>query len=270
MSKLTKAQAKAHADAVKLLERDVLSDDDKYFVLENWQESATHVNSSAGAFFTPSALASDFAIDVGTGRIIDLCAGIGGLSFAVLQRTQLWTDRPEITCVELNPDYVAVGRKIVPEANWICADVFDVLGLDLGRFDVAMSNPPFGRIKRQVGKGAPRYNGAEFEFHVIDIAAHLADAGAFILPQMSAGFSLSGRPFYERQTNGKAVDFQRQVGMRFYAGCGIDTSIYRDAWKGVSPICEVVCVDFTESEAKASPPAAANDNQPASDLFGVA
>jgi 2-polyprenyl-3-methyl-5-hydroxy-6-metoxy-1,4-benzoquinol methylase len=39
-----------------------------------------------------------------------------------------------MVCIEKNPDYVAVGRKVVPEATWICADVFD-LPADLGRYD---------------------------------------------------------------------------------------------------------------------------------------
>ncbi len=41
MSKLTKAQAKAHQEACDLLQKDVLTLDEKWFVLENWQESAT-------------------------------------------------------------------------------------------------------------------------------------------------------------------------------------------------------------------------------------
>ncbi len=27
-------------------------------------------------------------------------------------------------------------------------------------------------------------------------------------------------------------------------GCGVDTAYYRDEWKGVSPLCEIVCVEF--------------------------
>lgn len=252
MSKLSKAQAKAHAQAVDLLSKDVLSQDERAFVLQNWQESANHVNTTAGAFFTPIELAGDFSLDVGPGRLIDLCAGIGTLSRAVID-LQRYSDRPEIVCVEVNPAYVEVGRKIVPEATWICADLFDVLGMGLGRFDVAISNPPFGRIKRESGRKAPRYTGADFEFHVIDIAAHLADYGVFILPQMSAGFSYSGRPFYERQTSGKAFDFQKAMGLHFDAAIGIDCEVYRDQWHGVSPAVEVVSVDFSDEASEAPP-----------------
>jgi hypothetical protein len=271
MAKLTKAQAKAHRAACDLLAKDILTEDDKKFVLKNWNESANHVNGEAGAFFTPFDMAFDFTIDaIGQGgyggRVIDLCAGIGMLSYAVWWRSDR---RAQITCVERNADYLAVGKKVLPEAEWIHADVLDVPSLGLPRFDVAISNPPFGRIKRT--GNAPRYAGAEFEFHVIDIAAHIADSGAFIVPQMSAGFNYSGRPCYERQESGKAVDFQAKTGLHFEAGCGIDTAFYKDAWKGVSPMCEIVCVDFTEAQpapavAQAQP--AANDNFP-TDLFGV-
>ena len=253
MAKLTKAQAKAHQQACNLLEKDVLTEDDKFFVLENWQESATHINSSAGAFFTPFDLARDFAIETFPGRVIDLCAGIGMLSFAVRCKHQ-WDKAPlDITCIEINPDYVAVGRKILPEAKWIEASVFDVLGMDLGHFDIAISNPPFGRVARPEGKRAPRYSGAEFEFHVIDIAAHLANYGAFILPQMSSGFSYSGSQQYQRHTTGKAVEFQNATGIYLGPNCGIDTAFYQGSWRGVSPICEIVCCDFEEKEVEAVP-----------------
>lgn len=276
MAKLTKPQAKAHAQACDILTKSTLTDDDKDFVLKNWNEGANHVNGASGAFFTPYDMAFDFTIDaIGQGgyggRVIDLCAGIGMLSYAIWHRSH---QRARITCVERNPDYLAVGQKILPEAEWILADVLDVLDMDLGRFDVAVSNPPFGAIKRD--KNSPRYSGKDFEFHVVDIASHIAGSGAFIVPQMSAGFNYSGRPCYERQNDGKAVKFQELTGLHFEAGCGIDTNFYINDWKGVSPMCEIVCVEFPEALANvAAPPAAtviaANDNKPAqADLFGRA
>jgi hypothetical protein len=251
MAKLTKAQAKAHQQACDLLSKDVLTEDEKYFVLENWQESASHINTVAGAFFTPLALAMDFAIEANEGRIIDLCAGIGMLSFAMRQRNAFNSEPLDITCIEINPDYVAVGRKILPEARWIEASVLDVLDMGLGHFDFAVSNPPFGNVKRAGGKKGPRYTGSDFEFHVIDIAANIASYGVFILPQMSAGFNYSAKPEYSRQTSGKAFDFQEKTGLRFESGCGVDTSIYKNEWRGVSPICEIVCVDFSEKDVRA-------------------
>lgn len=243
MAKLTKAEFKRHNEALQILEKERLSRDDKEFIFNNWHEGATNINSQAGAFFTPLDMAFDFSFDVGGPRVIDLCAGIGVLSYAVYNRhINQGSPAPQITCVERNPEYVEVGKRLLPEATWICGDVFDVNLSE--RFDFAVSNPPFGNIKRE--KSAPRYAGREFEYHVIDIASHIADYGVFIVPQMSAGFNYSGKPYYTRQTSGRAFDFQNRFGIRFNAGCGVDTSLYLDSWKGVSPLCEVICIDFTE------------------------
>lgn len=242
MAKLTKAQSAKHNSALEILKKDVLTEDDKYFVYENWNEGANHDNGRAGAFFTPLNLAFDFAIDAGGPNVIDLCAGIGMLSFATLHRNWDNREKLKLTCIEINPDYVAVGKKLLPEATWICADALDIESLNLGTFDCAISNPPFGNIVR--AKNGPRYTGKDFEFHVIDVASQIADYGVFIVPQGSAGFNYSGRPYYDRQKDGKAVKFQELTGLYFEAGCGVDTSMYRDDWKGVSPICEIVCVDF--------------------------
>jgi predicted RNA methylase len=250
MAKLTKAQAKAHDQACELLKKDWLNHDERLFVIDNWQESATHINSSAGAFFTPIELARHHAIELQqlSGRVIDLCAGIGSLSFALWEQSYYQRESLEIVCVEINPAYSEVGKKLLPEATWIVGDVFDVLDMGLGRFHAAISNPPFGAIKRS--KNAPRYTGSAFEFHVIDIAAHMADFGVFILPQMSAGFEFSGKPCYRRQESGKAFDFQQKTGLHFEAGCGVDTAMFKDQWRGVSPICEIVCVDFDQDDVQ--------------------
>lgn len=295
MAKLTKAEIRAHEQALKMLDQSALSEDDKEFVFRNWHEGATNINSQAGAFFTPYDMAFDFSFDVGGPRVIDLCAGIGMLSYATYNRHR-WqgSTPPSITCIERNPEYVAVGKKLLPEAEWICADVFDVIDMGLhtgpaGLFDYAISNPPFGNIKRQ--SNSPRYSGKDFEFHVIDIAAHIARNGTFIVPQMSAGFNYSDRPSYERQTDGKAFKFQEMTGHFFASGCGVDTDFYRQEWKGVSPMCEIVCVEFRPepntwpvvgdaSKIVPLPPIAHNDNQravaaagqPAAplDMFGAA
>lgn len=242
MSKLTKKQAKAHAQAVALLQKDELTFDERWFVLENWQESANHVNSEAGAFFTPIGLAHDFSLEVGGGRIIDLCAGIGGLAFHAYNRAS-WnpSNPPQIVCVEKNPDYVAIGRKILPEALWICADVFD-LPADLGRFDVAIGNPPFGATPRQ-GAG-PRYTGRAFEYHVIDIAADLAERGVFIVPQNSAPFRYSGVQCFTVARTDDCEAFELATGVELSPNCGIDTETYRHEWRGTSPRVEIVLADF--------------------------
>jgi hypothetical protein len=249
MAKLSKAQAKAHAQACELLAKDTLSVEDRWFVLENWQESAQHVNSTAGAFFTPVGLARDFAIELSGRRIIDLCAGIGCLAHMVWNRHLWGGPKPEIVCVEINPDYIAVGKKVLPEATWIQASVFDLP--DLGKFDCAIANPPFGSTKR--GGQGPRFRGREFEYHVIDIASDLAEYGVFIIPQGAAPFRYSGAPCYEAKPSDGYNAFKLATGIELAAGCGIDTEYYIGDWRGVAPKTEIVCADFAEARASRQP-----------------
>lgn len=260
MAKLTKAQTKAHNEAEAILKKDRLTDDERMFVFENWHEGANHNNGFAGAFFTPHELAADFSLDVGGGRIIDLCAGIGALAANVIERATYRSAVTEMLCIEINPRYAEIGRKLVPDARWIVADVMDwrdwwAVDLDGAMFDYAIANPPFGKVRRS-GNG-PRYRGAEFEFHVVDIASRIADYGTFILPQMSASFRYSGARYYDRYTSGRGVEFERLTDLYMESGVGVDTSIHRDAWKDVAPLCEIVTIDFAEARERQSAPAVA-------------
>lgn len=253
MAKLTKAQTKAHNEAVKILTKDKLSNDEIEFVYENWNEGAERSVSEIGAFFTPVDFACDFSLEVGSGKIIDLCAGIGVLSHFVSQRQFYSEVKAEITCVEQNYKFVEIGKKLLPHARWIHADVLDyreLLENELKgeKFDYAISNPPFGKIKRT--GNAPRYSGGEFEFHVMDIAAELADYGAFIVPQQSANFSYSGKRFFENLKTGRGVDFGDQTGWNMTAGVGIDTSVHANDWKNTRIVCEVVNIDYQEDRAE--------------------
>lgn len=241
MSKITKRQASQHAQATALAERGDLSLDEKFFVLENWREDAQHMNGVAGAFFTPWELARDFAIEVSGHRIIDLCAGIGTLGLLASIDREV-----ELVCVEINPDYVAVGRRILPQATWIVGDALDLP--DLGRFDCAIANPPFGAIKRATPNR--KYGGRSFEYHVIEAASRVADHGTFIVPQMSAPFIYSGVPCFKATAPDEYVKFSAATGITLQPNCGIDTSGYADQWRGVSPKVEIVLAEFARPEAE--------------------
>lgn len=240
MAKLTKAQARLHAEAVALLAKDRLKEDEREFVFAHWQAGASHINTTAGAFFTPMGLAWDLAIDVGGETILDLCAGIGALAYACFHRGSYDRDRARrLTCVELNPDYVEVGRKLLPEARWICADAFSDLR-ELGRFDWVVANPPFGAIQ---GRG-------DFDLAIVERGADFADEGTFILPAMSVPFAYSGRPCYDdSRPSDKARRFRERTGINLTAGCGVDCSYYRNDWQGVAPAVEIACADYREARA---------------------
>ena len=232
--KLTKQQSKDHQKAMELVHSDrALTWEERKFILDHYSEQQGQLNALAGAFFTPYGLAHDFSIEVpDNGSMVDLCAGIGALSFACENKGL------EITCVEMCAAYVEVGRRVVPSANWVQADCFSVTE----QFDIAVSNPPFGAIKGGSYDGL--YTGSNFEYKVISHASKLAKYGVFIIPQMSAPFRYSGEQHYREDENDKAAKFREQTGIIMEPSCGIETAMYKDDWKGVSPICEVVCCDF--------------------------
>jgi Methyltransferase small domain len=241
VSKLSKQAAKLHNEAVALARCGRrLTCDEREFVVENFHEGAEHMNGLAGAFFTPPGLARDASIEVGSPkRLLDLCAGIGALSYASE------SEGMEIVCVELNPAYVEIGRAVMPDATWICASAFDLAAYaHLGPFDVVVSNPPFGRIKADGFAG--KYTGGLFEYRLIEIANRVARRGVFILPQQSAPFRYSGQACFRTEETEECAKFGEQTGIVMEPNCGIDTACYRKEWRGISPMCEVVCCDFEQ------------------------
>lgn len=237
MAKLSKEASKKHQQALDLVRSDKqLTIADRKFILENYHEGATAMNGLAGAFFTPEGLANDFSIEVPDCKsLIDLCAGIGRLSFHCRDRAK------RIVCVEQNPEYAEVGKRVLPEAEWIVGDVFS-LG-DLGRFSMAISNPPFGAVKTgEAFQG--QYTGANFEYKLIELASHIADQGAFIIPQASAPFRYSGQRAFREEITKEYSKFHSQTNIVLENNCGIDTSSYQGDWHGVSPICEIVLCEF--------------------------
>lgn len=239
MAKLTKKETKLHQQTLDLIfgSDKKLTFDECEFCFDNYCGDAV---GATGAFFTPNGLAWDFTIDSScTGEFIELCAGIGRLAFC-----QQYRNKPRrLVCVELNPQYVEIGKRLVPEAEWYCMAVFSYPTDE--HFEVAFGNPPFGKIKTSDSyKG--EYTGSEFEYKVIEFGGQIADYGVFIVPQGSAGFRYSGAHYYERITNQKYYKFEKESGLFLEAGCGVDTSIYRDQWHGTNVLTEVVTVDYSE------------------------
>lgn len=236
--KLTKAQTRAMSEVNQLVALDRrLTDDERQFVLDNYHPGATSNNAEIGAFFTPSDLAVDLSVEVCGGKtVVDLCAGIGALAYACEYQAN------DFVCVESNAEYVRVGRKVMPEARWIHANVFGDWWKDLGKFDFAISNPPYGHVRADGFQG--RYSGGEFEYKIIEQASRLAKWGVFLLPQLSAPFMLSGVPCFKDSVSAKCRKFMDQTGIELGSNCGLDTSRYADEWRGVTMICEIVTCDF--------------------------
>lgn len=254
MAKLTHEQERLHTQACQLIDlRRDLCEEERAFVLDNWRASSTARSSSDRAHFTPAGLAGDMSIHVGDeGRIIDLAAGIGRLSFHNRDLWASWQGRGrEFVCIERNPDYVRVGRRVMPEARWVCADIMTIPQLrdSLGEFDCAISNPPYGAIPRAFNESGG-YRGRRFEYHAIALAAMVARRGVFLIPQNSAPFRYSGVPNYESGTGDTEYrKFVAATGIELEPSCGIDTTYYRHDWHDVSPLVEIVQADFTERTA---------------------
>ena len=229
MSKLTKREIQLHDQAVCLLQKEHLSHEDKLFIFENFREDAEHINSKSGAFFTPFGLANDFTLQIPclygkTIRIIDLCAGIGVLSYAA-----------QLECSDRSRCYADILDPFLPDL--------------LGQFDFAIANPPFGRIANNYRKS---YMSGEFEYMVIEAASRIAKEGAFIIPQMSAPFVYSGTEDHRWLQEGRARTFEKRTGILLEFNQGIDTAYYKNDWHCTAPICEIVCCDFAGTDTSAA------------------
>ena len=187
--KMTRVQREAHARACDLIHGDKdLTVEDLISVYANWHPAVDHNVSVNGAFFTPVPTARDLAVwtsAAGHDGIIDLCAGIGGLSFALLR-----CGFANITAVEINPDLVAIGKRLLPRVNWVCADVFDQaaigrLNKEYGPFKTAVSNPPYGKVAMDKDMLAWLKYSKTAELAVVEVAMRLCSGckAVFLLPQ---------------------------------------------------------------------------------------
>lgn len=121
--------------------------------------------------------------------------------------------------METNPRYVRVGRRVLPQASWIRADILALPGMDLGWFDCAIAtNPPFGAITRTAKP--PGYTGRRFEYHTIAVVAGLARRGVFIVPRISAPFRYSGQACYRVERDNECARFERDTGITLEANRG--------------------------------------------------
>jgi predicted RNA methylase len=251
MSKLTKKEFKEQEEIFKLLEKDSLTEDEKIHVYENINPGFID-NLQAGVYFTPFDYALDFALmSYKENSIVDCCAGIGGLSKSMLMRDSYDKNITSITCIEQNPLFVSIGKKLLPEndnsekgtlVKWICADVFsqelwqELTLSGTQKFTTLISNPPFGKCpaKMKMNYEWIGYT-QELELMVMALAVKFATHGNMILPSMSVEFrDCPVGHYYERIQRNKVDRFRKDIKEFFYQeSMSIDSTVYSD-WKNLS------------------------------------
>jgi len=238
MSKLTKPEIKAHNKACDLVHSDkLLTWEDRKFIIENWHEGAENMNSAAGAFFTPYDMAFHVGIFTPSdASVIDLCCGIGALSFGV--ESHNGPGKNDITMIEFNPEYAAVAKRVMPNAEVIVGSVYE---MSAGMFDVAISNPPFGTIGKRGNECGPRYKGG-MQHEIIDIASDIARYGIFILGSGDTPFQYSGQSNYQRNEPDKVKKFREQTGIDLQC-MSVDTSCL-GGFKSTNVKVEMADCDF--------------------------
>ena len=125
--KLSKQQVKEQKQIYDLIQsKDKFTFEELELIYEKFNEGYLQDVTSNSAYFTPLDLAYDFALFAGRhGIVVDMCAGIGVLSFAALTRDTYDKNIKKIVAIERNEAYYNLGKKLLPEVDWILGDIFD-------------------------------------------------------------------------------------------------------------------------------------------------
>lgn len=259
MGRLSKQEWDMHERALNLVRSDAnLTFDQKLDIIKYFRPSATNNVSKGGAFFTPYELAELMhEYTPPRGHIVDICAGIGILSLAISECNK--AHRPycdnQFTCIEINPDYVEVGKRLMPEANWIQADVYDketwskMLDWNVmfsnKKFDYAIMNPPFGRITAVHGDKNKlkwlHYSGAA-DLMACEIVMRVAREGVAFIPQMSAQYmhSYKVQPSQRYNTSINFMKFAELNPGINIASTPFEMEEFDHLWQGTHPKIEMV------------------------------
>jgi hypothetical protein len=255
--KIPKRELKRQNELLALTKKDTLTADEIEQIYTEFNPAIINDISTDGVYFTPDGLASDAALfTYRDGHLIDVCAGIGALSYNCLMRDSYEKNIKSITCIEYNPRFVEIGKKLLPQANWICGSAFDEslwtgLTKDLldNRFDCMISNPPFGVTQvKDDSTDWLNYQGHR-DLMVLELCLRYAKNGNFILPSGSVPFEYSGRPYYRNEPDRWSQKLKKFLKdnkqHKFTMQCdGIDCSIYSDQWQNLNGI-GVECVDIS-------------------------
>lgn len=255
--KIPKRELKRQNELLALTKKEKLTDEEIEQIYLEFNPAILDDISTNGVYFTPDGLASDAALfTYRHGHLIDVCAGIGALSYNCLMRDHYEKNIKSITCIELNPRFVELGKKLLPQANWICASAFDqelwdsiTSGLTDQRFDCMISNPPFGvPTVKDDSTNWLNYQGHR-DLMVLELCLRYSKNGNFILPSGSVPFEYSGKPYYRNEVDRWSQKLKKFLkenkDYKFTMQCdGIDCSIYKDEWQNLNGIA-VECVDIS-------------------------
>ncbi len=261
MGKISKEILKKHNKALEILNKENLDFYDIEYVFQHYHEGAGKMNNLISAHFTPYEIAHSIAHHVST-AFVDICAGIGMLSYAIKRYYQFNEEIPFGICVENCVEYYNVGKKLLPEFHWINGDIFDkhvideIKSLMGNRQFTVVSNPPYGKQVQADVKDFLHYSGSDFEYKAIELGAYLkAIYGVFLIPQNSCPFKYSGNKGLESTTNKEYSKFEGQTNLRIDMNIGFDTTIFNPdsewpQWKDISIITEIAIVEYAELDYK--------------------
>jgi predicted RNA methylase len=231
--KLSKAEQKLQREVKALLDSDkTLTFEELEYIYENFNPGSISDVTVHSAYFTPLDMAYDFALFAGRhGVCVDMCAGIGILTFCAQVRDTYHGNITKQICIERNPEYLRIGRRLLPNVEWILGDMFDQsIWNDIikrhGPIDCIVSNPPFGKVsKTDCDRSWLKYQGADLDIASIEIALKHATYVDMILPTGSVPFKM--KPYYQKVENRKIEKLKSDTGLNILMqNPGIDTSVY--------------------------------------------
>lgn len=236
--KLTKAEIKIQKQVFELLKKDNLTNEEIDWIYENINAGYISDVTTHSFYQTPLNLSYDAVLMWPThGVLIDMAAGFGILTHCAKIRDGYNKDIKHYVCIERNPVYIEIGKKLCPYADWIEGDIFnknvwDSIKQKYGRIDCIMSNPPFGKVsKSDADKSWLKYKGSDLEIAAIEVALVNCDKQyncSFILPVGSLTFRKNMAGGYMEHVQCRKIDkLKKEMGVEFYMSwCSIDTDVY--------------------------------------------
>lgn len=260
MGKLSKREISKQVELKKLIdETKVLTDNQKEHIYKEFNEAFIGDVTHSSAYFTPIELAFDFALMSPTyGYVLDACAGIGVLSYTANIRDTYDGNIKQLICIEKNPEFVEIGKKLLPDADWHCGSIFDqklhqkiFRKHKIKKSDCMISNPPYGTVTMKYVPDGERdwldYSGKEFDMAVIEVGHKLAEYHSYILPVQSCIFSVSGAHYHQHKTNRKFNKLKKDIDEPnlIQQWTSIDTTCY-EGFKNTKVLVECLNVEVDE------------------------